>query len=506
MREKRLQGDWIRPQQRAIGPKAQLQLAVVKLAVQKGPDGARGDWMASPLTADRHTVRGLGEAGVEGASVPPHLTARQWIVCAVAALGFAFDLYEVTVFPLVLRPALIQLGNLNPSSPRFNTWVGLMFYVPLACGGIFGFIGGYLTDLLGRRRVLVWSILLYALSACATAYAHTLSGFLLFRSATVVGVCVEYVAGIAWLAELFSNPRQRESVLGYTQAAFGFGGLLATAAYYLAVMYGEHLPALYGAHAAWRYTLLSGLVPAIPLLLARPFLPESQIWIDNKTHGRVQRPSVKELFEPALRRTTTVNMILVAATYALASGVILHTPRMVPCLPQVRGMLPRQVERAVSGVQLFQELGTIAGRFLFVLLVVRISSQRRLLRIFLVPGLAVFAWVYFFAATHSLALLKFGALLAGLFLNTAFSFWGNYLPRMYPTHLRGTGESVALNLGARVLGPVAAIVTTQLTDIMRASGTRALAYSAGTVAVLAYSISLLGSFWLCEPESSELPE
>jgi hypothetical protein len=446
--------------------------------------------------------------GVGGFNVYPsagRLTPRQWLVCGVAAFGFAFDLYEVIVLPLVLRPALVNLGGLNPNSPRFNSWVGLMFYVPLACGGVFGFLGGYLTDVLGRRRVLVWSILLYALSAWATAYATSLPEFLIFRCATVVGVCVEYVAAISWLAELFPNPRQRELVLGYTQAAFGFGGLLATAAYYLAVTYGERLPELYGGHEAWRYTLLFGLVPAIPLLIARPFLPESQIWIEKKIQGTLQRPSVRELFRPTLRRTTAVSMVLVAASYALASGVILHTPRMVPGLPQVHAMLPRQVEQAVSGVQLFQELGTIAGRLLFALLVIRISTQRRLLRIFLVPGLAVFAWTYFFAATHSLVLLKFGIFLAGLFLNAAFSFWGNYLPRMYPTHLRGTGESFALNLGARVLGPVAAVMTTQLINIMPVSETRALAYSAGTVAVLVYSVSLVGSFWLREPEGAQLP-
>jgi MFS family permease len=435
------------------------------------------------------------------------LTPRQLLICGIAALGFAFDLYEVIVWPLVLRPALASLAGLDPKSARFNDWVGLLFYIPLACGGVFGFLGGYLTDLLGRRRILVWSILLYAFSACATAYATSLPEFLIFRCATVVGVCIEYVAGIAWLAELFPNPRQRESVLGYTQAAFGFGGLLATAAYYLAVTYGERLPALRGGHEAWRYTLLSGLLPAIPLLITRPFLPESQIWIQKKIRGALQWTNVRELFRPALRRATMVSMILVACSYALASGVILQTPRMVPGLPQVHGMSPRHIEQTVSNVQLFQELGTIAGRLLFAVLVVRIATQRRLLRIFLIPGLAVFAWVYFFAVVHSLALLKIGIFLAGLFLNAAFSFWGNYLPRMYPTHLRGTGESFSLNIGARLLGPFAAIATTQLVNVMPGWGpSMQLAYSAGIIAVLAYGASLIGSLWLQEPEQAALPE
>jgi hypothetical protein len=78
---------------------------------------------------------------------------------------------------------------------------------------------------------------------------------------------------------------------------------------------------------------------------------------------------------------------------------------------------------------------------------------------------------------------------------------------MYPTHLRGTGESFALNIGGRLLGASAALVTTQLANVMPGGGTAArLAYSAGTVAVLAYSMSLVGSFWLREPEHAELPD
>jgi len=281
---------------------------------------------------------------------------------------------------------------------------------------------------------------------------------------------------------------------------------MATGAYFVAVSCGEHFPAIHMGHEAWRYTLLSGLIPAIPLVLVRPFLPESPIWLEKKSKGTLKRPSFMELFRPALRRTTLVSTLLVACSYALASGVILQTPRMVPGLPELRGLAPRLVEQTVSRVQLFQELGTIAGRLLFAFLVVRIATQRRLLLIFIAPGLIVFSWVYFFAATHSLVLLVCGIFLAGLLLNGPFSLWGNYLPRVYPTHLRGTGEGFAINIGARVIGASSVLLTTRLANVMPGPSAAAhLAYSAGSVAVLAYTMSLIGSFWLREPEGGQLP-
>jgi MFS family permease len=252
----------------------------------------------------------------------------EWLICGIAALGFAFDPYEVVVLPLILRPALASLGALAPGDAAFDRWVSLLFYIPALIGGIFGLLGGYLTDRLGRRRVLVWSIGVYTVSAFAASHATTLRQLLLFRCTTVVGVAVEYVAAVTWLAELFRNPRQRQSVLGYTQAAVALGGLMATAAYYTAVSFGERLPTIHGAHEAWRYTLLFGLAPAIPLVVIRPFLPESPIWAEKCALGELRRPSLAELFEPALRRTTVVTTLLYACAYAIAFGVLQQTPRI----------------------------------------------------------------------------------------------------------------------------------------------------------------------------------
>ena len=435
------------------------------------------------------------------------LTPIQWVICAVASLGFVFDLYEILMLPLIVRPLLRDLGNLKPGTPAFNLWVGLLFFIPSAIGGIFGLLGGYLTDLLGRRRVLVWSILLYAFSACAASYSTSLLQLVLLRSATMIGVGVEYVAALAWLAELFRNPKRRESVLAYTQAFHTVGGLLVAGAYYVAVTYAERFPTIHGGHEAWRYTLLSGMIPAIPLILVRPFLPESPIWREKKSQGTLKRPSILELFRPALRRTTLVTTLLVACTHALAYGAIQHTVRIIPGLAELRSLAPRQVEQTVSSVQVFQEIGGLTGRVIFALLVIRIVAQRRRLRMFLGPALIAFTWLYFFAAVHSLALICFGVFAVTLLFNGLHSFWGNYLPRVYPTHLRCTGESFAAHIGGRTIGVSAALITTQLANVMPGSGAGVrLAYSAGTVALLVCTAGLIGSFWLPEPEGEQLPD
>src|SRR5690242_10236460 len=111
----------------------------------------------------------------------PRLTPVQWTICAIAAIGFAFDIYEILMAPLIVRPALIELTGAAPGSPEFQKWVGRLFYIPAFAGGIFGLIGGYLTDLFGRRRVLTYSILLYAFGAFAAGFSTSVEMLLALR-------------------------------------------------------------------------------------------------------------------------------------------------------------------------------------------------------------------------------------------------------------------------------------------------------------------------------------
>jgi Na+/melibiose symporter-like transporter len=371
-------------------------------------------------------------------------------------------------------------------------------------------LGGYLTDRLGRRRVLVWSILLYAVSACGAAYASSVGPWLIFRCGTFVGVCVEFVAAVAWLAELFPDPVERERVLGYTQACASLGGLMVSAAYYWIVAVAGSLPAVRGGHAPWRYMLISGVIPAIPLMIARPLLPESPVWTawkDHRNADALRRPSLAELFRPRFRRTTLVTALMVTCGYAASFGAILQVPRIVPGLREVQAMSMTAREQTVGAVQWLQELGGLAGRVALAALAVRIVSRRRLIRLFLVPGALVMPLLFFVAPARGLPMVEPAVFIAGFMTVGQFSFWGNYLPRVYPTYLRGTGESFAANIGGRMIGTGAALVTAELAAAMPGGSASAqLACAAGVVGVSSFLIALVASGWLPEPGGDELPD
>lgn len=481
---------------------------------------------------------------------PQKLTVTHWLIIIIASIGFAFDIYELLMLPLILKPALQELGGLQPGTVEYAAWAGKLFYIPAFAGGFFGLLGGYMTDLLGRRRVLTWSILLYAFSAFAGGYSTSLNMFLILRSTKFVGVCIEFVAAVAWLAELFPDPHQRERVLGYTQAFSSIGGLLVAAANSLSLGYAKQLPPIIvpewlvptlgsileaGQHAAWRYTMLSGLIPAIPLIIIRPFLPESPIWRQKKEAGTLKRPHIGELFAPHLCRTTVVTTLMFACSYGAAFGAIQQIPQIIPGLADVKEKVAHLSEPERKAIEQktgadftkVQEIGGLCGRFLLAWFAVRIVSRRSLLRVFQGPGLIVVPLVFAFFLTMEnrtfatvdlskaglgtlpITTVSLGVFLAGLFTVAQFSFWGNYLPVVYPVHLRGTGESFAANIGGRMIGTSFAWVTSTLAVqpfVPGDSPPAKLAYTSAGVALFAYLVGSIACFFLPEPKEEMLRE
>jgi MFS family permease len=487
-------------------------------------------------------------------SGPRSLTLTQWLILFVAAIGFAFDIYELLMLPLIIKPAIAALsaplvaelvrGGMTPpeaaalwapGGPEYVRWARMLFFIPAMAGGVFGLLGGYLTDRLGRRRVLTFSILLYAFAAFSAGFTTSLSQLLVLRCLVFIGVCVEFVAAVAWLAELFPNPQQREKALGYTQAFSSVGGLLVGSVAVLAAKFASSFPEIRGGHEAWRYTLISGVFPALPLIIIRPFLPESPAWAQKKKAGTLKRPSIAELFSPALARTTIITTLVFAASYGIAFGAIQQLPQILggprghaqivaeakvaqeqaiaearaqnlpaPDARRLRQIFSNSTDEAVAKVTIWQEIGGLVGRFLLAIAAVQILSRRTLLRVFQIPAL-LFVPLFFWwisgtlGNADSLRWIKIGIFVAGLFTVAQFSFWGNYIPLVFPIHLRGTGESFAANIGGRIIGTAAAWLTLTFSQSTPPSPAK-IAVVGACVAGAYVLIGAILTHWLPEPK------
>ena len=77
---------------------------------------------------------------------------------------------------------------------------------------------------------------------------------------------------------------------------------------------------------------------------------------------------------------------------------------------------------------------------------------------------------------------------------------------VYPTHLRGTGEAFAANVGGRMLGTGFAFVTTTLASNLSGAPHVQLAMAATIVATFVYVAGFTLSFFLPEPKGTDLPE
>ena len=136
----------------------------------------------------------------------------------------------------------------------------------------------------------------------------------------------------------------------------------------------------------------------------------------------------------------------------------------------------------------------MVGRLVLAGLIVWVASKRRVLRLFHLPGL-VWIVIYFWwlsnnlNSTNNLTAVRWGAALCGFFVVATFSFWGNYLPLVYPVHLRGTGESFAANIGGRILGTSAAWFTFTLSAAKPPNPSKI----ALTAAVVAGVFALIGA-------------
>jgi hypothetical protein len=235
---------------------------------------------------------------------------------------------------------------------------------------------------------------------------------------------------------------------------------------------------------------------------------------------------------------------MMACSFGVAFGAIQQMPQIVPGIDTVREkvqtvtankpeaeskVLAAKVrQETIANYTKAQETGGLLGRFALAMVVAHVASRRALLRMFLVPALVLLPLVFlgfargqeivFFSwdmswlpGFHhvSVTLLGIGIALAGFFTVAQFSFWGNYLPHAYPTHLRGTGESFAANIGGRMFGTPFAYVTQKLALLPVVAGPTPFAKTALVAAGVAFVlilINLIMSSFLPEPKHDMVAE
>lgn len=489
----------------------------------------------------------------------PKFTTTHWLIIVIASIGFLFDTYELLMTPLVAAPAIAELLKLPMNNPIVTSWVGNLLWIAALCGGVFGLLGGWLVDKFGRKKIMAASIFLYSFSPFCAAYSTSLGMFVFFRSTTFIGVCVEFVAAITWLAEVFQDKKQKEKWLGITQAFASLGGVLVTVVSVWISKYGTDLPHIglpagLGSSdpASWRYLLMTGILPAIPIALLLPFVPESQVWKDKKAAGLLKRPSFAALFAPELRRVTLVTAALSACAYGIAFGALQVTvARVTPGLPelkeQAKALAPLrkqgeelnkqlnalsatdparkdlvakikenfvqqkpindEVKKMADTVQFHQEMGGLVGRIVLALLLIWGISRVALLKIFQVPALIILPLTYFYFFEQGGNAFLWSYAICGLLTVAQFSYFGEYLPKVFPMHLRGTGGSFATNVGGRMIGTSMAFVTTNLVAPMLAGAGPMLpmhvAKAAGIVASVIVVVSFALGFLLPEPKGEE---
>lgn len=506
------------------------------------PVGKRGGGYILTLLSPRGNCRThLTFLSPETPEVSP---VTRSLVLAVAAIGFLFDTYELLMFPVIGSDALAELLFHKPMAEvaqgseeagMITKWAGRMLWIAALAGGIFGLLGGWLIDRLGRKTIMVASILAYSLSPVAASFSTELWHLVLFRSTTFIGVCVELVAAVTWLAELFSDKRTRELAIGWTLATASLGGIFVTEVYNIIVANAASLPPLpvadgFNPHAAWRYTLLTGLIPGALILFLLPFVPESPVWLEKKRSGTLRRPRFGELFAPDLKRTTIVTAILSACGYAAAFGALQLTPlQIAPGLPDIvekrnaateklkaakpgtpehdeakKGMaaVGKAVQERRGNIQRWQELGGLTGRIALAALLIYLSP-RALLRFFLIPGVVLFPLTYFVLVKGDYTIFAVAIFFCGLLTVGQFSFISEFLPKVFPLHLRGTGSSFATNVGGRMVGTMAATFNTEFLSGTFGGGPMGVATAAAVIGGTVYALALVMSFLLPAPQHED---
>ena len=179
---------------------------------------------------------------------------RRWKALAVLALIQFMLILDVTVVNVALPDIQRDLGF----SRSGLAWV-VNGYVLMAGG--FLLLGGRLADLLGRRRVFLAGVALFAVASVSCGLAADPAVLVASRFVQGLGEALAAPAALGLIALLFTDPRERMKALGIWGGLAGLGGTSGTV-----------ISGVLTDGASWRWIFLVNVPVAAVALAAVPRL------------------------------------------------------------------------------------------------------------------------------------------------------------------------------------------------------------------------------------------
>jgi len=400
-----------------------------------------------------------------------------WLVLIVAWLGWMFDGMEMGLYSVLARPALKDLLH-TVDDKAIGPYVGIMFALFLLGASAGGFIFGRLGDKIGRVKTMIITVLLYSVFTALTALSQTAWQFGICRFIGAMGLGGEWGLGVALVMETWPNAK-RPMLAGLLGSSANVGFLVSS------------LINLSWGSLGWRIIFCAGLVPALLSLVIRLMIREPERWVKAKERG--EKPDLRQLWEPTLRRNTIMACLISSVAIIGTWGVFQWIPTWVGSMVS-KEIAPHRVAVTAMWMAFGQILGAFLGGPSAEWL-----GRRRSYALFCVGSL-VSAIILWLTVTAYGVQLLFLAAVAGVFTTAFFGWLPLYLPELFPTRIRATGEGITFNFG-RIIAAVGVFQTGKLVAGFGGSYAKA-----GATMSLIYVIGLILIWFVPETRGGKLPE
>ncbi|WP_285769105.1 MFS transporter [Peribacillus sp. SI8-4] len=199
---------------------------------------------------------------------------------------FAYASGSTFIDGYIIGIIAVALSVMQSQFDMSLTMMGSIGMATLAGMFVGGVIGGYLTDLIGRKKMFVIDMLIMAVVSILQFFINDPIQLVILRFILGIAIGADYPIAGAMMAE-FSPKRNRGSLLGGLNGLWFVGYASSYLAGYFLLSIGD---------ASWRWMLLSSAIPVIIMLVARLNMPESPLWLASKGREKEANAIVQKIF------------------------------------------------------------------------------------------------------------------------------------------------------------------------------------------------------------------